>query len=126
MSARSFPPTPVWLKEGYEHIWMPYTQMRTAPPPQAAVATEGARILLADARHLIDGAVLEALGPQGILVNVARGLVVDEADVVWRALRRFKQAGGDLADALVAALAHRDRVEGRAHTGRGEAQGAYQ
>ena len=55
MSARSFPPTPVWLKEGYEHIWMPYTQMRTAPPPQAAVATEGARIILADGRQLIDG-----------------------------------------------------------------------
>lgn len=34
-------------------------------------------------------------------------LVVDEADVVWRALRQFKQAGGDLADALVAALARR-------------------
>ena len=34
-------------------------------------------------------------------------LVVDEADVVWRALRQFKHAGGDLADALVAALARR-------------------
>lgn len=34
-------------------------------------------------------------------------LVVDEADVVWRALRQFKQAGGDLTDALVAALAGR-------------------
>lgn len=34
-------------------------------------------------------------------------LVVDETDVVWRALRQFKQAGGDLADALVAALARR-------------------
>ncbi|MES1950113.1 hypothetical protein S4A8_04608 [Salinisphaera sp. S4-8] len=34
-------------------------------------------------------------------------LAVDEADVVWRALRQFKQAGGDLADALVTALARR-------------------
>lgn len=34
-------------------------------------------------------------------------LIVDEAEVVWRALRQFKQAGGDLADALVATLAQR-------------------
>lgn len=34
-------------------------------------------------------------------------LVVDEPDVVWRALRQFKRTGGDLADALVSALARR-------------------
>jgi lactate dehydrogenase-like 2-hydroxyacid dehydrogenase len=33
-------------------------------------------------RGLIDGAVLEALGPGGILINVARGAVVDEAAMV--------------------------------------------
>jgi lactate dehydrogenase-like 2-hydroxyacid dehydrogenase len=33
----------------------------------------------AETFHLIDGAVLEALGPQGYLVNVSRGTVVDEA-----------------------------------------------
>ncbi|MGA4635066.1 2-hydroxyacid dehydrogenase [Pseudomonas solani] len=32
--------------------------------------------------HLIDAAVLRALGPQGILINVARGSVVDEAALV--------------------------------------------
>ncbi len=33
-------------------------------------------------RHLIDAAVLEALGPNGILINVARGSVVDEAALI--------------------------------------------
>ncbi|MGH3366354.1 MAG: 2-hydroxyacid dehydrogenase [Nocardioidaceae bacterium] len=33
-------------------------------------------------RHLVDGSVLEALGPDGILVNVARGSVVDEQALI--------------------------------------------
>lgn len=33
----------------------------------------------ADTRNLVDAAVLEALGPEGILINVARGTLVDEA-----------------------------------------------
>ena len=34
---------------------MPYTQMQTAPLPQAAIATEGTRIIMAEGRQLIDG-----------------------------------------------------------------------
>jgi lactate dehydrogenase-like 2-hydroxyacid dehydrogenase len=35
-----------------------------------------------DTRHLINAAVLNALGPEGILVNVARGSVVDEEALI--------------------------------------------
>lgn len=40
----------------------------------------------AETRHLISAAVIEALGPKGLLVNVSRGFVVDEAAMI-RALR---------------------------------------
>ena len=33
-------------------------------------------------RHLVDQAVLDAVGPDGILINVARGSIVDEAALV--------------------------------------------
>ena len=44
-----------WYGPGLDHVWLPYAQMKTAPPPLAAVATEGCRIRLADGRELIDG-----------------------------------------------------------------------
>jgi adenosylmethionine-8-amino-7-oxononanoate aminotransferase len=36
-------------------VWRPYTQMKTAPLPPEAVATDGVRIRLADGRELVDG-----------------------------------------------------------------------
>ncbi len=51
MSARE----PDWYKDGLDHIWLPYTQMKTARPPLAAAATQGSRIMLADGRELVDG-----------------------------------------------------------------------
>jgi lactate dehydrogenase-like 2-hydroxyacid dehydrogenase len=46
-------------------------------------------------RHMVDAEVLEALGPDGILINVARGSVVDEAAVA-AALRNGKLLGAGL------------------------------
>ena len=46
-------------------------------------------------RHLINAEVIEALGPSGILINVGRGSIVDEAAVAV-ALRDGKLAGAGL------------------------------
>lgn len=40
---------------GLDHLWLPYTQMQTAPAPLAVARTEGCKIHLADGRVLIDG-----------------------------------------------------------------------
>ena len=51
----------------------------------------------AGSRHLVDRAVLDALGPQGFLINVARGTVVDEAALVEAlSTRRIAGAGLDV------------------------------
>lgn len=44
-----------WLAAGGDAIWLPYSQMKTAPTPLMAAATEGSRIRLADGRELVDG-----------------------------------------------------------------------
>ena len=47
--------TPDWETAGFNHIWLPYTQMQTAPLPLPVVSASGVRITLADGRELIDG-----------------------------------------------------------------------
>ena len=47
--------TPAWFTEGYEHIWLPYSQMQTVAPPLPVVSAEGCQITLADGRKLVDG-----------------------------------------------------------------------
>jgi adenosylmethionine---8-amino-7-oxononanoate aminotransferase len=49
------PKAPDWYQAGFDHIWLPYAQMKTAPPPLPVARTEGCRIVLADGRVLIDG-----------------------------------------------------------------------
>ena len=55
------------------------------------IATPGG----AGTKHLIDAAVLKALGPRGFMVNIARGSVVD-TDALARALRAGELAGAGL------------------------------
>jgi adenosylmethionine-8-amino-7-oxononanoate aminotransferase len=51
--ANSSPPW--WYEEGSPHVWLPYCQMKVAPPPLPVMWTEGCRIILADGRELVDG-----------------------------------------------------------------------
>ena len=51
----------------------------------------------AETRHLVDAQVLDALGPQGFIVNVARGSVIDEAALVSALVdKRIAGAGLDV------------------------------
>jgi len=87
-----------------------YFQRSAGPAPGQrsssllALAEESDMLVLcmpggADTRHMIDAQVLDALGPEGTLVNIARGSVVDEAALV-AALRggRLGAAGLDVFD----------------------------
>lgn len=47
--------SPAWYDEGRQHVWLPYTQMKTAAPALPVVRAEGVRLELADGRRLIDG-----------------------------------------------------------------------
>lgn len=46
---------PDWYEEGLDHIWLPYTQMKTTPDPLAVASADGVRLTLADGRELVDG-----------------------------------------------------------------------
>jgi len=46
---------PKWFTDGFPHIWLPYSQMKTALPPLAAKSTQGCTITLEDGRELVDG-----------------------------------------------------------------------
>ena len=60
------------------HRFVPTVQELAADSDFLVLITPGG----AGTRHLVDAAVLKALGPKGILVNVARGSVVDEAALI--------------------------------------------
>jgi len=58
-NSKSLPPLPNWApdwqKDGQAHVWLPYAQMQTTPPPLAAKSAAGARIELYNGKSLIDG-----------------------------------------------------------------------
>ncbi|OZI71823.1 2-hydroxyacid dehydrogenase [Bordetella genomosp. 12] len=72
-------------------------------------------------RHLVDAAVIRALGPRGILVNIARGSVVDQTAVL--AALRSGELGGAGLDVLereptdAAEFADLDQVSLMPHVG---------
>lgn len=87
---------PISYHNRNEIVGSPYTY---APTPEALAG--GVDILIVAAsggsgtKHLIDRDVLDALGPQGYLVNIARGSVVDEVALV-EALSDGRLAGAGL------------------------------
>ena len=63
---------------GVEYTFVPSLRDLAARVSVLIVVVPGA----ADTAGLVDAAVLEALGPDGVLVNIARGNVVDETALV--------------------------------------------
>jgi hydroxypyruvate reductase len=65
-------------RAGLPYRYLPSAEALAAESEFLVVITPGG----AGTRHLINAAVLKALGKKGILVNVARGSVVDEAALI--------------------------------------------
>jgi hydroxypyruvate reductase len=78
-------------KPGVAYPFYPSAEALAAQVDFLVVITPGG----AGTRHLINAAVLKALGPQGYLINVARGTVVDEAALI-DALQKGVIAGAAL------------------------------
>jgi lactate dehydrogenase-like 2-hydroxyacid dehydrogenase len=78
-------------KSGTGYTYYPTPAALAAQVDFLVVITPGG----AGTRHLIDAQVLQALGPKGYLINVARGSVVDEAALV-AALQAGTIAGAGL------------------------------
>jgi lactate dehydrogenase-like 2-hydroxyacid dehydrogenase len=78
-------------QDGVDYGFEPSLEALASWADFLVVATSGGP----STRHLISASVLEALGPQGYLINIARGTVVDEAALV-SALTDKRIAGAGL------------------------------
>jgi len=78
-------------KDGAAYPYFPTAEALAREVDFLVVITPGG----AGTRKLIDARVLDALGPEGYLVNVARGSVVDEAALI-EALQQGRIAGAGL------------------------------
>lgn len=74
-----------------DYTWFPDARALAHNSDVLVIATPGGD----GTRQLVDAAVIEALGPQGFVVNVARGSVVDTAALV-DALATGRLAGAGL------------------------------
>ncbi|WP_432540814.1 2-hydroxyacid dehydrogenase [Kineococcus sp. SYSU DK002] len=107
---------------GAGYRYLPDARSLAAASDVLVVAASGG----ADSAGLVSAEVLTALGPQGYLVNVARGSVVDE-DALVEALREGRIAGAGLdvfahEPHVPAALLERDDVVLLPHLGSGTVQ----
>ena len=85
------------------HVWMPFTQMKTAPPPLMVVSGEGALLELEDGRQLVDcisswWVTLHGHGQRDIASAVAR-----QAEKLEQVIAAgfTHQPAEDLADQLI-------------------------
>ncbi|KAF0893232.1 hypothetical protein E2562_023485 [Oryza meyeriana var. granulata] len=78
-------------KEDVPYAYFPSARELAASSDVLVVACA----LTAETRHIVDRGVLDALGERGVVVNVARGANVDEAELV-RALADGRVAGAGL------------------------------
>lgn len=102
-------PISVFVRRPQEDLPFPYHQNLV----DLAAAVDTLIVVLpggAQTRHMVDAEVLRALGPNGVLINVARGSVVDEA-----ALIEALQSGKILAAGLDV-FAEEPRVPDMLHT----------
>lgn len=78
-------------RDGAPYLYLPSPTALAGWSDFLVVATPGG----AATQHLVDAAVLDALGPEGFLVNIARGSVVDTAALI-RALEAGRIGGAAL------------------------------
>ncbi|KWT83573.1 MULTISPECIES: 2-hydroxyacid dehydrogenase [unclassified Variovorax] len=78
-------------REGVAHRYFDSLKALAAWSDVLMIATPGG----AGTRHLVDAGILDALGPQGFLVNISRGSVVD-TEALAAALREGRIAGAGL------------------------------
>jgi lactate dehydrogenase-like 2-hydroxyacid dehydrogenase len=78
-------------REGVAHRYFDSLKALAGWADVLMIATPGG----AGTRHLVDAGILDALGPQGFLVNISRGSVVD-TEALAAALREGRIAGAGL------------------------------
>jgi adenosylmethionine-8-amino-7-oxononanoate aminotransferase len=86
------------------HLWLPYRQMKTAPPPLVVERTDGVRLYLADGRELIDGIASWWTACHGYNHPHIRAMVAAQLERLPHVML------GGLANAPALALAERSRL----------------